>query len=204
MIAILIFFRSFTCFSQIAFVERITKENKARLTIVIKAGESCKRYFASCFFKEVTLLPDTTKIRLIGELLDYTSDTIMCFNRVYNLSGHYETIKREPTNREYNLQIDALILINYIAFSSNAFIYSPYPLLFDKETNKEICCCSNDLNVVVSLYKDWFMELKKSGFKDYFYPLYDKKYEWFGSKTTQQKFNHYQSWLSFYDCKDMN
>lgn len=203
-VIIIVSFKSFACFSQMAFVERIVKDNKARLAVVIKKGESYKRYFASCFFKEVTFLSDTTKIRLIGELLNYTSDTMKCYNPVYNLSGHYETIKREPTNKEYNLQIDALILINYIAFSSNAFIYSPYPLLFDKEANKEICCNSNDLNIVIALYKEWFRELKKNGLKGYCYPLYDKKYEWFGSKTKQQKFNEYPAWLSFYDCREVN
>jgi hypothetical protein len=194
---------SLTSLGQSAFVKKVVKEEKAYLVIGLKNEDSTDWHFANCFFRSVTILPDTMKIRLIGELLNYTSDTIMCYNPVYNLSGHYETIKREPTSKEYNLQIDALILINYIAFSSNAFIYSPYPLLYDKETGKEICCYSDGLKAVIAIYKDWFKELKQKGFNGYCYPLYDKRYEWFASKTKQQKFKEYPLWNSFYDCREI-
>lgn len=195
--------QSLASLGQSAFVEKIVKKEGAYLAIGLKNEDSTDWYFANCFFKSVTMLPDTTKIRLIGELMNYTSDTVMCYNPVYNLSGNYETIKREPTSREYNLQIDALILINYIAFSSNAFIYSPYPLLYDKETAKELCCNSDGLKAVIAIYKDWVKELKQKGFHGYCYPLQDNRYEWFASKTKQQKFVEYPSWNSFYDCREI-
>ncbi len=200
-IVIIMSFKSFACFSQVAFIERIAKDNKAHLAVVIKNGESSKRYFASCSFKDVALLPDTIKIRLISELLEYMNDTAICFVPVTLLSNHY-TGKKTPHTREYNLQIDGLILINYIAFSSNAFIYSPYPLLYDKEVNKEICCYSSELMTVISLYKDWFKKIREDGFVDYCYPLWGNKYEWFESKTKQQKFNEYPVWKTYYDCRE--
>jgi hypothetical protein len=202
-IVIIAIMHSFICYGQTAFVEKVIKGEKASLVIGIKNADSTDWYFANCFFKNVTKLPDSMKIRLIGELLHYTSDTIMCYNPVYNLSGHYEIIKRGPTSKEYNLQIDALILINYIAFSSNAFIYSPYPLIYDKETGKEICCDGEGLREVIVIYKSWFNRLKKGGFRDYCYPLYDKRYEWFASKAKQHKFSEYPSWNSFYDCGEI-
>jgi hypothetical protein len=136
-----------------------------------------------------------------GELLSYTSDPVMCDNPIYNLSGRYTLTRKQPLSKEYNLQIDALVLINYIAFSSNAFLYCPYSLLYDKETGKEICCNSEGLNIIIAIYKDWFSELKKKGLNGYRYPLFDKRYEWFASKPKQQKFNKYPSWNNLYDCK---
>lgn len=195
--------KSFYCFSQTAFIEKIAKGNKAHLAVVLKNGETSKRYFASCSFKEVTLLPNPDKIRLINELFKYIDDTTICYVPTTLLSNHY-TGKNTPLAKEYNLQIDALILINYIAFSSSAFIYSPYPLLYDKETKKEICCYSNELMAVIDIYKKWVKKINEKGFIDYCYPLWNNKYEWFGSKTKQKKFNEYPVWSSFYDCREMN
>ena len=108
------FTQSLICISQNIFVEKIVKEDKAHLAVIIKNGEMSKSYFADCFFKDVTLLPDTIKVRLIGKLVEYLSDTTMCSTPVRHLSNDYTTVKREPTSKNYDLQIEALILINYI------------------------------------------------------------------------------------------
>ncbi|WP_126971517.1 hypothetical protein [Gynurincola endophyticus] len=199
----IVLFQPLIIFGQNVFVKKVNNEDKAHLVIGIKKGDSTDWYFAGCSFKSVALLPDTTKIRLIGDLLDFTADTIMCDNIIFNLSGRYTVIRKQPLSRQYNLQIDALILINYIALSSKAFYYSPYPLLYDKETEKEICCNSEGLNTVIAIYKNWYLELKQNGFSDYFYPLYDKRYEWFAGKFKQQKFKDYPRWDNFFDCKEI-
>ncbi len=190
-------------FGQDVFVKKVINEDKAHLVIGMKNGDSTDWYFAGCSFKSIALLPDTTKMRLIGELFDYTSDTIMCNNTIYNLSGRYAVIRKQPLSRQYNLQVDALVLINYIALSSKAFYYSPYPLLYDKETGTEICCNSEGLNTVIAIYKNWYLELKQKGFNDYCYPLCDKRYEWFAGKFKQQKFKGYPQWDKFFDCKEI-
>lgn len=197
----LILFLNSIC--QSAFVEKSVSNGKSRLGIGIKSSDSIKIYYANCFFKNVTLLPDTTKIRLIGELLNFMSDTSMCYSPVFNLCSNYTITKQEPVNKEYNLQIDGLILINYIAFSSNACYYSPYPLLYDKDTKKEICCNAEVLNVVIEIYKKWFKGLKRKGLIDYCYPLANKRYEWFASKFKQRKFKSSPHWNKNFDCKEL-
>lgn len=188
---------------QNVFVNKMVNENKAHLVIGMKKSDSTEWYLAGCNFKTVALLPDTTKIRLIGDLLDYTSDTTMSNNPIYNLSGRYTVIRKQPVSKKYNLQVDALVLINYIALSSKAFYYSPYHLLFDKTTGKEICCDSEGLNIVISLYKDWYVELKQKGFNNYFYPLCDERYEWFAGKFKRERLESYPQWDNSFDCKRM-
>lgn len=191
------------CLGQIAFIEKVSKGKKAHLAIGVKTGDSTEWYFANCFFKPVTLLADTVKIRLIRKLLEFTSDTTMSNNQIYNLSGRYEMVKREPESKLYSLQIEALILINYIAFSSKSFYYSPFPLLYNKKTETEICCNGKELILVIKIYKEWFRRLERNGFIDYCYPLADNQYEWFGSKFVQQKFNTYPEWDKNFDCKEL-
>lgn len=198
---LIILFCSLISFGQSAYIKRVGNQDKAHLVIGIKEGDSINWYFAGCSFKDVTLLPDTIKLRLISELLNYTSDTAISDYSVSNLCGRYTTIKKEPSKKKYNLQIDALILINYIAFSSNACFYSPYPLLYDKENNTEIFHTGKEVDAVVAIYKDWFSELKQKGLRNYCYPLFNKKYEWFESKVKQQKFIAPPLWDSVYDCK---
>lgn len=192
------------CSGQTAYIEKIVNNNKAHLAIGIKTGDNTKIYIVDCFFQSVTLLEDTTKIRLIEELLYYASDTTMCDNEIYNLSGNYTVIRKSPLSKEYNLTIDALFLINYIALSSNAFYYSPYPLLYDSKSGKEICCGGKELDRVIEVYKKWFKKLKKDGFNNYCYPLAQKEYEWFGGMVKQQKIKEYPQWDNYFDCKELN
>ena len=199
---IVICLHSVICFGQKVSIEKLDKGNDSHLSVVIKEKQSVKRYFVGCGLKDITLLPDSTKIRLIGNLLSYTTYTAKCFAPVTLLSNHYMG-KKNPISKEYNLQIDALILINYIAFSSNAFIFSPYTLLYDKENKKEICCKSKALYEVIDIYKEWYKNIQTNGFVNYSYPLLNGRYEWFGSKTQQKVFKRYPEWLDFYSCKEL-
>lgn len=182
-------------------IKKVINKDKAHLAIGIKEGDRTNWYFAGCSFKKVTLLPDTIKLRLIAELLNYTSDTTVCDNPVFHLCGKYNTTRLQPASKQYSLPIDALLLINYIAFSSNACFFSPYPLLYNKENKTEVFYPGKELDHVIALYKSWFDDLKKKGFRDYCYPLYGKRYEWFAGRVKQQKFNRAPLWNSLYDCK---
>ena len=88
--------------------------------------------------------------------------------------------------------------------SSKAFYYSPYPLVYDNKSGREICCGSSELDSIVVIYKKWFKKLRKEGFNNFCYPLAQKKYEWFGGKVKQQKIKEYPQWDKFFDCKELN
>lgn len=188
---------------QTAFVKKVVKEGKAFLTIGIRKDTTTKWYTANCFIKDVVSLPDTIKLKLLEELLLYTSDTIKSYNSVINLTNHYETIKHNPISKYYSLQIDALLLINYIAFSSDAFKYSPFPILYDKSTGKEICYNSQELNSIIRIYKTWFTKLKQKGFSNYSFPLNNKRYEWFATNSKHSVYITYPIWNTFYDCSEL-
>jgi hypothetical protein len=186
---------------QIAFIDKVNKGDKSILVVVINNEAGVNRYSANCSFGPVLKLPDTSKIRLITELFEWLSDTTICYNPVYNLAGHYEVIRKTPMTKEYNLQIEALLLINYIAFSSHAFAYSPYPLLYDKRKEKEIFSFGGELTKIIERYRKWFKRAKRGGFKNYDYPLCSKRFEWFGSKVKDRNFDTLPSWDKSYDCK---
>jgi len=196
---------SFLCHGQMSSIEKATIGNRSRLLIDIRTNDGIKKYIANCGFKKVTMLADSTKIRLLGELLSFTSDTAMCYKPIGNYANL--TIARKvPVSEEYSLKIDAIILINYVAFASNAFVYSPYPVLYDEETGKETCCNGTALDSVVDLYKNWYKSIQKNGFTDYSFPLLGQRYEWFGCfgcKSKKSLFKQYPHWNDYYNCKEL-
>ena len=162
-----------------------------------------KFYSASCYFGDVAKFSDSVRISLIEQLLDgIENDTLVCAKPVEALSYRYRgRYNRNPESTSYNLQIEALILINYIAFSSDAINYSPFPVLINKKTKKEFTTTGRELNAVIKDYQKWFKKIKRNGFDDYSFPLLNKNHEWYGSLyTKQKKFTKTPAWEKFYDC----
>src|SRR5690606_15373031 len=148
-------------YSQSARIVKIEKGSRKNWAVIIeKQDKSKENYFASCYFKNVTMLPDSTKISLIEQLLKGIKDTSYCYQPVEALSYRYNgRNNKSPKSSVYNLQIAALILINYIALSSEAVVYSPYPVLYDKKGKKEITTAGNDLDVVLKVYQIRFKKI---------------------------------------------
>lgn len=81
--------------------------------------------------------------------------------------------------------------INYLALSSAALFYSPYPLLYDTDNKKEIGINYQDIKNVFIIYKNWFDKVRKGGFVNYSYPLDGRRYVWFGSIGKKAGFKKY-------------
>ncbi|MBW7943278.1 MAG: hypothetical protein H3C64_13040 [Candidatus Kuenenia stuttgartiensis] len=161
-----------------------------------------KYYWASCYFGELPNMTDSVKLFLIESLLSETNDTSVCGKPVEALSYRYRgRHDRNPMSTRYNLQIEALILINYIAFSSDAVSYSPFPVIYDKRKKKEITTAGKELNAVIKCYNKWFKQIKKNGFGQYSLPMISKKYEWYGSLYQKQRlFDTPPKWEKLYSC----
>ena len=191
-------------YPQSVFLEKIEKGNGKFWVITIdKNGEPLKNYWPSCYFGDATKLSDSIRLYLIEQLLlNINNDTSYSYKTVealsYRNNGRY--IKPPQTIR-YNIQVAALVLINYIAFSSDAVEYSPFPVLIDKKSKKEFATRSKKLEDVIKDYMEWFRKVKIKGFCNYSLPLMNKKYEWYGSLYSKQRiFAKTSEWAKFYDC----
>lgn len=155
---------------------------------------------AGCDVRKFTYLSESIKIKAIEELLKFEEDTSLCEFEVtlYN-TGYFKSGK--PKQKVYNLQVDALYYINYLALSSSALFYSPYPLLYDNDSKKEIGTNYQELKTVFSIYKNWFDKVKKCGFVNYSYPLVGSRYVWFGSIDKKAGFKKYPYWEKDDGCK---
>lgn len=161
-----------------------------------------KFYSASCYFGELPNMTDSVRLFLIESLLSKIDDTSVCGKPVEALSYRYRgRYNQNPQSIRYNLQIEALVLINYISFSSNAVDYSPFPVLIDKKNKNEFTTTGKELKAVIKDYQKWFKKIKRNGFKNYQLPLLNKKYEWYGSLYSKQRvFAETPKWAKLYDC----
>ena len=103
-------------------------------------------------------------INLIGDLLSFEGDTCICVLpiRCYNpkLSQVYM-----GNLKDYSIQVEALFLINQLYFDK-PFYYSPYPILKNKESNKEESIDGELIKMAYKAYKQWFEKVKAVGFKE--------------------------------------
>lgn len=161
-----------------------------------------KFYSASCLFGQFPIVTDSVKLFLIASLLSKTDDTSVCGKPVEALSYRYRgRHNRNPISTRYNMQIEALILINYIALSSDAVDYSPFPVIYDKKKKKEITTVGKELDDIIKCYKKWFEKIKRKGLRRYSLPMVSKKYEWYGSLYQEQRlFDVPPKWEKLYSC----
>ncbi|MCO5239114.1 MAG: hypothetical protein M9904_03570 [Chitinophagaceae bacterium] len=190
-------------FAQIAKVELSERDSRKSIFITVKWEKgNTKGYGAGCGFEDITELNDSIKLSLLQSLFTILDDTTYYFGSVEPLSYRYRgRYNRRPQSIDYNTQVAALIVINYVAFSSDAVGYSPYPVLYDKKRKKEFSTTCKELNAVIREYRKWFKKIKQTGLKNYSLPLLNKKYEWYGSLYQEQRFfDTSPKWESLYSC----
>lgn len=130
------------------------------------------------------------KISLIEQLMQFENDTTLSCTKVRSYNSNSKKYIDNIISNRYSLQIYALFHINLICFGENApFRYSPFPVLIDVESNREINFDTQSVSEVFQIYKEWFEKAKKSGFNNYTFPLFDTKYRW--------KFGDYSKKITF-------
>lgn len=119
------------------------------------------------------------KIRLIEQLLQFENDTSFSCSRVKCYSNAAKKYSDCITSNKYSLQISALFHINLICFGEfGPFKYSPFPVLIEVDSNREINSDAQSIGEVFQIYKQWFIKAKESGFHNYTFPLIGTKYQW--------------------------
>ena len=182
-------------------IERVHLQGKYKISLKYEAiGVKLQTYEAGCYVRKFSALPDSVKIKAIEELLNFENDTAISAIEVtqYN-PGYFKGAK--PKSKYYTLQLDALYYINYLAFSSAALFYSPFPVLFDSVSKREINLSDTDIVQVYAQYRKWFEGIKKNGFHHYSYPLKGSRYSWLGTVNKRDIFDKYPIWKREDGCK---
>lgn len=138
--------------------------------------EGCT-YYWHIIFNEYS---NKNKIKILEELLEYEKDTDLSGRKVTRY-GYVKEGTPKPKTESYNIQVEVLYIITLLSMSNFAPYYSPYPVLINNKTGKEINDNSKELKKVYKIYRKWFKENKKTGFKNFLPPLYKSNYSWYGS-----------------------
>ncbi len=132
---------------------------------------------------DLVQLPDAKKLEIIDQLLKYENDTTTCcldvIGRGYN---GIEGCRGVPKSKRFNIQIDALFMINRLAWPKITELYSCYNVLVDTLTNEEINNDPKKIKLLFQDYRKWYDECKAKGKIDKYFPFNDGRYAWFGQR----------------------
>ena len=122
-------------------------------------------------YPKIYRLPDSLKIIIIERILEYTSDTTLCCRRIRDYENMEYCYQIKPKSNHFPIRIEALFVINRIAYNSLTSRIACYPVLFDSITGQEINNNNHLIDVMVEHYKEWFRMYKETGKLpgDYFY-----------------------------------
>jgi hypothetical protein len=131
--------------------------------------------------KDFINLPDSIKLFIVEKLLEYESDTSLCcmdvIGRVFN---DLDIAKGVPKTKRYNIQVDALYMINRICWPKSIDWYSSYTVLYDNKLKKEINDDPKKIEYLFREYRKWFATCKADGKIYKYFPFNDGRYVWFG------------------------
>ena len=128
-------------------------------------------------------MPDSIRIVLIGELIKFIEDTSICSNKVYGYpnfqyNGCYYFA---PASKSFTLSIEALFIINRVAYFKYINRISCYPVLFDVIKKHEVNNDFTAISIIGKHYKEWYEQLKAQGkFPQDFQYLNSSQIRWWG------------------------
>lgn len=128
-------------------------------------------------------LPDSIKLVIVGKLLTFKNDQSICCRKVGK--HYYDGIERtcigRPKSQFYNMQVDALYMINKIVYPYGTSLYSCFPVIVDRESMIEINDRPELIADYFSVYERCFEKAWKSGEIGENFQFNTKKYAWFGA-----------------------
>src|SRR5690606_25983784 len=125
--------------------------------------DSARRKFYD--YSNINMLHDSIKMRIIDSLFQYVSDTSNCCNSVqsYEIIDYPGCYIVSPTSKYFSIEIEALFIINRVAYNTATFRIGCYPVLFDSEKKQEINNNNCLINLMVEHYRKWFKMYKETG-----------------------------------------
>lgn len=107
----------------------------------------------------------------------------MCCRKVNKF--FYEGIERtcvgRPKTQYYNIQIDALYMINKIVHPEGISMYSCFPVIIDWKSKQEINDCKDLIIDYYKVYEKCLMVARKTGRIQDSFRFNTKKYAWYGA-----------------------
>jgi len=133
-------------------------------------------------YSNIYRLDDSVKIKIIEELLYFTSDTSLCCSEVkaYDNIDYPGCFNEIPSAKRLSVRVEALFIINRVAYNSFTYRIGCYPVLYDSETKREI---NNDnclINIMIERYREWFRMYKKTGKLPDYQFLNEGRIRWWG------------------------
>jgi len=123
------------------------------------------------------------RIDILQEYLSFYGNETISNKRFSNIYGRNENrllIAKE--NLKFSVELEALYSMTTMLFNGSVIIS---PVLKNKETG-EICNFSRkDLDLVYTIYREWFLNMKKNNFSKLTWPLKDSNYKWLGEDTVE-------------------
>jgi hypothetical protein len=137
-------------------------------------------YDLSYFIKQ----SDSIKLLIIAELLKYEKDTDIC---VLGISPHYfNGIEgcRSPdlTSDRFDIQIDALYIINRLCWPKLMELYSCVTALYDTVNKSDINKDIDKIDLVFDEYRSWYKGVKDKGRIPRYFPFNNGRYIWAGGR----------------------
>lgn len=131
-------------------------------------------------------LPDMEKLTIIGKLLDFENDIDTCCLRVVSRGFNgIEGCRGVAKSKRFNLQIDALYMINRLAWPKMIERYSCYTALVDTLTHEEINNQPEKIKILFQDYRKWYNERLAKGYIGKYFPFNDGRYAWFGQRKSE-------------------
>lgn len=167
------------------FVKKIVCSENApfngnRLSITYKEKDSTLKELG--FMSEIELA-EKEKLRLIGQLLSFTSDKSLNCRKVTSYVFGSEGCRGFPdTVTSYSITIEALFLINRLCWPKSMEAYSCSPVLYDTLEKRVINNEPKAISCFVKEYKKWYKECKKLGRVPKEFPFNTGRYVWFGGR----------------------
>ncbi len=167
-----------TCFHD------VDKIDGHKLVIIVKARDTTISTPKDFYDLDGIIgLSDSIKLNIIEQLLKFKNDQSICCRKVgkYYYEGIERTCIGKPKSQIYSIQIDALYLINKIVHPYGTSMYSCFPVVVNRETQKEINDCPELIVDYYRIYEKFFEEAKKTNVISNNFNFNTIKYAWFGA-----------------------
>lgn len=155
-----------------------------KLVISVNLGDTIIKTPTDFYDLDAVLkLSDSIKLVIVEKLLKFKGDTSLCcrkVNKFFN-EGIERTCIGKPKTQYYNMQIDALYMINKIVHPEGISMYSCFPVVIDWKSKKEINNCTDFIIDYYSVYEKCLRTARKTGRIQDSFHFNTKKYAWYGA-----------------------